>query len=169
MNRLKELREERGLTVRTLGPKIGISPVSITHYENEKRDISTDILKKLSDYFEVTIDYLLCHSSYCLYAKYKEGNFFFKIKEDYYNELKEKKYIYFDNYDNRCIDLNLLIGIDNSVNVVGLLEEIIRIEKIDSIFEKNNATIEDFKNLDKDSEKIELTRGLIQKIKDAIR
>ena len=48
MNKLKELRDERNLTVRALGPILDINPVSITHYENEKRDMSTEVLRKLS-------------------------------------------------------------------------------------------------------------------------
>ena len=69
MNRLKELREERGYSVRGMEIKTGINYNSICKYEKETRDPSTDTLKKLSDFFEVTIDYMLCHSSYCLFAK----------------------------------------------------------------------------------------------------
>ena len=90
MNKIKFLREERGLTVRALGPKVGMNPVSITYYENEKRDMSTKVIKTLSSFFEVTTDYLLCVSNYCLYTNYKEGSFTFKIREDYYLELKNK-------------------------------------------------------------------------------
>ena len=64
MNRLKELREERGLSVRKLSELIGIKFESISRYENEKRDISTDLLKMFSNYFEVSIDYLLGRTDY---------------------------------------------------------------------------------------------------------
>lgn len=67
------------------------------------------------------------------------------------------------------IDLNSLVGVDSNVNLIGLVQEVIRIDKINTVFEKNNPKIEDFDELDDDSEKIELTRGLIKKIKDAIR
>ena len=168
MNRLKELRNERGLTVRGMQDKININYVTYSRYEAGDRDMSTDVLRKLSDFFEVTIDYMLCHNSYCLYAKYKEGNFFFKIKEDYYKELKEKKYIYFDNNDTRCIDLNSLIGIGTTQNIMALIQEFERMEKIDELFDKKNVKPEDFNALDDDFEEIELTRGLIKRIKDAI-
>ena len=169
MNKIKFLREERGLTVRALGPKVGMNPVSITYYENEKRDMSTKVIKTLSSFFEVTTDYLLCVSNYCLYAKYKEGSFTFKIREDYYLELKEQKYIYFDNNDNRCIDINSLVGVSNSSNVIGLFEEFTRIEKIDAIFDNKHAKPEDFEKLDDKIEEIELTRGLVNRIKEAIK
>ena len=55
MNKLKELREERGLSVRKLSELIGIKFESISRYENEKRDISTDLLKMFSQLFFVHI------------------------------------------------------------------------------------------------------------------
>ncbi len=59
MNRLKQLREERGLLQNDLSKLLGVSIPAIGYYENEKRDISTDILKRLAEYFDVSIDYLL--------------------------------------------------------------------------------------------------------------
>ena len=169
MNKLKELRDERNLTVRALGPLLDINPVSITHYENEKRDMSTEVLRKLSKFFEVSIDYLLCNSSYCIYALYKEGNFYFGIRDDYYRELKEKKYIYFDNNNHRCIDINSLIGVGKSNNILGIFEEITRINKAEALFEKGKPTDDEIKALNDEIIEIELNRMLVKQIKDAIR
>lgn len=169
MNKLKELRDERNLTVRALGPMLDINPVSITHYENEKRDMSTEVLRKLSKFFEVSIDYLLCNSSYCIYALYKEGNFYFGIRDDYYRELKEKKYIYFDNNNHRCIDINSLIGVGKSNNILGIFEEFTRINKAEALFERKDVTDKDIRALDDEITEIELNRILVKQIKDAIR
>ena len=169
MNKLKELRDERNLTVRALGPMLDINPVSITHYENEKRDMSTEVLRKLSKFFEVSIDYLLCNSSYCIYALYKEGNFYFGIRDDYYRELKEKKYIYFDNNNHRCIDINSLIGVGKSNNILGIFEEFTRINKAEALFERKDVTDKDIRALDDEITEIELNRLLVKQIKDAIR
>ena len=169
MNKLKELRDERNLTVRALGPMLDINPVSITHYENEKRDMSTEVLKKLSKFFEVSIDYLLCNSSYCIYALYKEGNFYFGIRDDYYRELKEKKYIYFDNNNHRCIDINSLIGVGKSNNILGIFEEITRINKAEALFEKGKPSDAEVKALNDEITEIELNRMLVKQIKDVIR
>ena len=169
MNKLKELRDERNLTVRVLGPMLDISPVSITHYENEKRDMSTEVLRKLSKFFEVSIDYLLCNSSYCIYALYKEGNFYFGIRDDYYRELKEKKYIYFDNNNHRCIDINSLIGVGKSNNILGIFEEITRINKAEALFEKGKPSDAEVKALNDEITEIELNRMLVKQIKDVIR
>ena len=169
MNKLKELRDERNLTVRALGPMLDINPVSITHYENEKRDMSTEILRKLSKFFEVSIDYLLCNSSYCIYALYKEGNFYFGIRDDYYRELKEKKYIYFDNNNHRCIDINSLIGVGKSNNILGMFEEFTRINKAEALFANGKPSDDEIRALDDEITEIELNRLLVKQIKDAIR
>ena len=59
MNRLKELREERNLSLRDLENIIGVNYSTIRNYEQEFRDISTEMLKKFADFYEVTFDYLL--------------------------------------------------------------------------------------------------------------
>ena len=80
MNRLKYLREEREYSVRGLDNKIGIDFNSINKYENETRDPNTKTLRKLADFFEVSIDYLLCYSDYYVYCNYELDNIRFKIK-----------------------------------------------------------------------------------------
>ena len=59
MNRLKILREEKELLQSDLAQIIGVTQKAISNYEAENRDMSTEVLKKLSDFFEVSIDYLL--------------------------------------------------------------------------------------------------------------
>lgn len=168
MNKLKELRAERNLTVRGLEDKTGIKFTTYSRYESEERDMSTLVLKKLSRFFEVTIDYMLCNTNYCVFARYKEGNFMFSIRADYYNELKTKKYIYFDNNDNRCIDINSLIGVGKTNNVLGIFEEFVRMKKMDALFDKRYVTDKDIEDLDDEILEIELTRDLVEKIKEAI-
>lgn len=60
MNRLKELRDEKGLTQADLAEIVGInSPQSVGYYETGKRDMSTTCLMQLAEFFGVTTDYLL--------------------------------------------------------------------------------------------------------------
>jgi len=169
MNKLKELRNERGLSTRVLETMIGINHVVITNYENEKRDMSTEILRRISKFFEVSIDYLLCNSGYCIYALYKEGNFYFGIRDEYYRELKEKKYIYFDNNNHRCIDINSLVGVDKSNDILGIFEEFTRINKAEALFKKGKPSDDEIRALDDEITEIELTRSLVETIKEAIR
>lgn len=168
MNRLKELRDERGLSMRGIESRTKIKFNTYSRYESSERDMSTEVLKQLATFFEVTIDYLLCYTGYCLYAKYKEGNFYFKIREDYYKELKEKKYIYFDNNDNRCINVNSLLGLSEGYNGMPLIQEMKRVDSFNALFEKKVIYDKDFKALEGDFEQIELTKSFIEMIKDAI-
>lgn len=61
--RLKSLREERGLSQRALAEVIGISKGAVYYYENEGRAADIVTLKKLSDFFGVSADYLLGSSN----------------------------------------------------------------------------------------------------------
>ena len=57
--RLKELREEKGLTFQQLEKETGISNASLCRWENCKVDAKMYQLVKLAEYFGVTTDYLL--------------------------------------------------------------------------------------------------------------
>lgn len=59
MNRLKELRIENGKTQKDLSKFLNITDVAYYYYESEKRDMSPEIILKLSNYFNVSTDYLL--------------------------------------------------------------------------------------------------------------
>lgn len=59
MNRIKLLREEKGLNQIELGKIINVSGQALGMYENEKRDLSTEAVIKLAEFFNVSTDYLL--------------------------------------------------------------------------------------------------------------
>ncbi len=59
MERIKELRKEKVITMKRLGEIIGVSEGAVSQYENGKRQPDYDILKKIADFFNVTTDYLL--------------------------------------------------------------------------------------------------------------
>ena len=63
MNRLKMLRIEQGITQDELAGKLKINRNAISRYENGKRQPDYEILKKIADYFSVSIDYLLDRES----------------------------------------------------------------------------------------------------------
>lgn len=62
MNRIKELREEYGFTQQELADKINGAKSTIAMYEKEDRKPSLDVLIKLSEIFNCSIDYILCKS-----------------------------------------------------------------------------------------------------------
>ena len=57
--RLKQLRNENGLHQDELAEKIGVKRAVVGQYENDKVFPSVEVLIKIADYFEVSIDYLL--------------------------------------------------------------------------------------------------------------
>ncbi|MCI8309060.1 MAG: helix-turn-helix transcriptional regulator [Clostridia bacterium] len=63
MNRLKLLREEKNMLQEDLAKILSVSQKTISNYEKGLRDMSTDTLSKLSEFFDVSIDYLLGKSN----------------------------------------------------------------------------------------------------------
>ncbi|MCY7160110.1 helix-turn-helix transcriptional regulator [Streptococcus mitis] len=59
MNRLKELRKQKGLTQQELADEISVSKITILRWENEERQIKTEKAQQLADYFGVSVGYLL--------------------------------------------------------------------------------------------------------------
>jgi len=57
--RLRQVRELRGLTQRQLGELCGITLYQISRYETNKSDISGDSLEALARSLDVSADYLL--------------------------------------------------------------------------------------------------------------
>ncbi len=56
---LKELRKEKGWTQAQLAEKLNTSQRSISRYELELFDLSTDMVIKICKIFEISADYLL--------------------------------------------------------------------------------------------------------------
>ncbi|TCT23351.1 helix-turn-helix protein [Melghiribacillus thermohalophilus] len=58
-DKLRKLRNEYKLTQTELASKLGISRGTYAHYEINKRQPDYATLKKIADYFNVSVDYLL--------------------------------------------------------------------------------------------------------------
>ena len=59
MNNLKLLRKSKGMTRVELAEKIGVSEKTISRWEHGTHEIKGSNAKKLADYFDVSIPYLL--------------------------------------------------------------------------------------------------------------
>ncbi len=57
--RLRELRLKQGLTMEQLGNLVDSTRGTISNFENGNKKPSLDMLIKLADYFNVSIDYLV--------------------------------------------------------------------------------------------------------------
>ena len=59
MKGLKQIRKERRLTQLKVAMDLNISRETLSHYENNKREPCIDLLIKMSEYFNVSIDFLI--------------------------------------------------------------------------------------------------------------
>ena len=64
MKGLKKIREERNLNQLKVALDLNISREALSHYENGKRSPDVEMLLRLSDYFGVSIDYLIRGEEY---------------------------------------------------------------------------------------------------------
>lgn len=61
-NNLRKLRKERKLTQLSLQMKTGIEQALISKYETGERIPPTETLVILADFYNVSIDYILCRT-----------------------------------------------------------------------------------------------------------
>ncbi len=57
--RIKSLREDKDLTQKELSKFLHISQVAYSYYELNKRNIPLEILCKLADFYNTSVDYLI--------------------------------------------------------------------------------------------------------------
>ena len=58
-NKIKELRKDRNISQDELAEKINIDGRQISRYENDKMNPSIEVLIKIAEAFNISIDYLL--------------------------------------------------------------------------------------------------------------
>ena len=57
--RLKELRKEKGISQLKLAMDLSVNQNTISRYETGERQADYNMLIKIADYFNVSVDYLL--------------------------------------------------------------------------------------------------------------
>lgn len=89
-DRLKQLREEKGISQEHLADKLNINRTSIVHYEsgNSDRTPRPKRLYEIADFFNVSVDYLLDRSDDKITEK--EEEFISDTKDLTVEELKER-------------------------------------------------------------------------------
>lgn len=85
--RIKELRIRKKMTQQELGNKFNMTSTGISYWESGKAIPSMDVINKLSDFFGVTIDYLIGKNEL---DKNNEGMILFR-KAEQVNEIEKKK------------------------------------------------------------------------------
>ena len=85
-NRLREIREQRGMLISDLEDATGIKAATISLQENHKRAIPVESAIIYCDFFKVSLDFLFCREEYSNeFEKYKTE----QLKE--FLELLEKE------------------------------------------------------------------------------
>ncbi len=73
--RIKNLREDNDLTQKHLSKILNVSQVAYSYYELNKRSIPLELLCKLADFYNTSIDYLLYRTNEIKpYSKIQKSN-----------------------------------------------------------------------------------------------
>jgi len=80
MLRIKELRQERKLSIRKLAAAVGLSDTTVMRAEKGERKLSTPQAIKIADYFGVSVDYLLGAEPEAMYDDFVDS-----IKRTFYS------------------------------------------------------------------------------------
>lgn len=73
MNRLKELRKEKGLTLDEIQSEIGINRGTYNNYENGKTKPKPETWQALADFFGVSVPYLRGATTYEVLDPFEKG------------------------------------------------------------------------------------------------
>lgn len=61
--KIKEARQAAGISQRDLATRLGISPPTLSGYENGSHDPKSDLLSEIADICDVSVDFLLGRSA----------------------------------------------------------------------------------------------------------
>ena len=163
-NRFKELRLERDLTLRELGEYIGLNYSTIACYETDRREPNIEILKRLTSFFEVSLDYI-CGDDKYIYVLYEKADKKLSLTKQSYESFKP--YIYFNKNNNRCIDINKYINVNEEANVFDFIKEISIISNLEVLFDKKKHSMDEFNTTT--NQEVILNIELLDKIKKIIK
>lgn len=88
LTRIKDLREDRDMRQIDLARETGIDQRTISNYETGKTVPDAYALVKLADFFDVSVDYILCRTTIDASSEKKKSRIIDKIKEEL-DELKK--------------------------------------------------------------------------------
>lgn len=59
LDTMRQLRKKKGITMKELGEQVGVAEITISTYETGKREPSLDVLCKIADVLDVSLDMLV--------------------------------------------------------------------------------------------------------------
>ena len=57
--RIKNLRQDKDLTQAYMGKILNVTQKTYSRYENDERSIPIEVLSKLADFYDTSVDYLI--------------------------------------------------------------------------------------------------------------
>lgn len=97
IKRLRDLRDEKGVSQEEVSKAVGITKSTLSKYELGKNEPGMMVAKKLADYFHVSFDWLVGYSDekQPVMAKKELTNLFSKLQEkDKLEAIKYMEYLY---------------------------------------------------------------------------
>ncbi len=136
MNNLAKIRKEFHLTQKDLANILETTSNNIGYYELEKRDFSTKLLIKISEYFKVSIDFILATTDKGIKVYYDGDEIKeYLIDEEHLNYYLSKDVIYYRDASNkRYISIHRLLGLDGWINLTNLMNQIYDLDELNDIF-----------------------------------
>lgn len=111
MIKLKELRTFSAKTQKEVANDLHISVQVYCNYENEQRQPTPEMLIKLADYFQVSVDYLIGHDN----AIMKRPSAEIKEKDEYFD--KFTKLFEIMTQAQKLFALGMVVGYLNNVGI----------------------------------------------------
>lgn len=105
-NRIKKLRVSRGITQRELAKQIGVTQPALSNYESG-RTPNIDVAQKISNFFNVSIDYLIGESNIKKpYSKWSKADFLYSEYLRSSVKLETEYKAYLSEFSNKIKDIN---------------------------------------------------------------
>lgn len=138
--RIRELRQQKGLTQKQLGDKCEMADSAIRRYESDRGNPTLDTLKRIAEALEVSTFSLLDSTEYCeqsiindldkRFAHWVQKRF--DSPNEFYNALFSEKVqlaLLRDDLDKRLIDAYGRLNSDGKVKAVERIEELTEVLK----------------------------------------
>ncbi|NFS28129.1 helix-turn-helix transcriptional regulator [Clostridium botulinum] len=93
-DRIRYLRQCREITQKELAKTLFIKPNTLSQYENGKRNLTAEMVKKIAQYFNVSMDYLMGITE----EIYDNNDQFIKVMVKRYTSFTEEEKLEFKNY-----------------------------------------------------------------------
>lgn len=105
-DRLKELREEKGLTQKEFATILNINRATVAGYESQGKEPNFDRLKEFATFFDVSVDYLVGFSD----VKDKVIETSCTHRRDFDNSLSEEDIIAIEKFEDYLRNKNKIMG-----------------------------------------------------------